>query len=109
MFLICNTNIQHSIISGWAHKDKELTKLTFFFFKNYKRCHSVILVIACITTINTISRLYNANSVAVLKPQQPCVVNISVPVTYFAKLAKSWKSKKLKTAEIQAGVIKIIA
>lgn len=81
MFLICNTNIQHSIISGWAHK------LTFF-FKNYK--HSVILVIvACITTINTISRLYNANSVAVLKPQQPCVVNISVPVTYFAKLAKS--------------------
>lgn len=87
MFLICNTNIQHSIISGWAHKDKELTKLTFFFL-NYK--HSVILVIvACITTINTISRLYNANSVAVLKPQQPCVVNISVPVTYFAKLAKS--------------------
>lgn len=101
MFLICNTNIQHSIISGWAHKDKELTKLTFF-FKNYKRCHSVILVIvANITTINTISRLYNANSVTVLKPQQPCVVNISVPVTYFAKLAKSWKSKKLKSAEIQ--------
>lgn len=88
MFLICNTNIQHSIISGWAHKDKELTKLAFFFL-NDKSCHLVILVIVCITTINTISILYNANSVAVLKPQKPCIVNISVPVTYFAKLAKS--------------------